>query len=65
MVAYAVPRVWVSVGGNRKMGTKYCLRINENVDVTASLNFQFLLVPLFVLSVMVAITAIDDAVMIQ
>lgn len=46
MVAYTVPRVWVSVGGNRKMGTtweaktKYCLGRNETVAGTSSLNCQ-------------------------
>lgn len=41
MVQYAVPRVWLSVGGKRKMGTmwdervkisqNYCLRSKERV----------------------------------
>lgn len=45
MVACAVPRVWVSVGGKRKMGTmweaqtKSCLGRNETVAVTSCLHF--------------------------
>lgn len=62
VVAYAVPRVWVSMGGNRRVGTmweaatKNCLRRNETVAVTSSFHFllQFLL---FVLLVMVTIAA--------